>query len=194
MHIFNLFLINNIAHNNKISHFETYNKIPSRNLLINNKFLLGNWVLRSTNDNQLKNGYSFLIINDDNTIKLKTIYDKNLIFIKKSTSGYINNITYDTNILLDISYVNYNIYSHSLFGIQLPEIKSTNKKFNINKKFKAELVDQSLLITDIKTPLYYLFDLQLGKIKSPYIEISLYTFIFTQFIGIFLNLIIIYIL
>ena len=33
----------------------------------------------------------------------------------------------------------------------------------------------------------YSFDLQIGKIKSPYIEISLYTFIFTQFSGILLN-------
>ena len=85
------------------------------------------------------------------------------------------------------TYTNYNIYSHSLFGIQLPEIKSANKKFNITKNFKAEIVDQSLLITDTKTPLYYLFDLQIGKIKSPYIEISMYTFIFSQFISIVLN-------
>ena len=181
MRILNLFLINNII----------YDKIQP-NLLITNKFLLGNWILRSTNDNQLQNGYTFLIINDDNTIKLKTIYDKNMIVIKKSTSGYISNIdSYASDIaILDISYTNYNIYSHSLFGIQLPEIKSANKKFNIKKKFKVELVDQSILITDTRTPLYYLFDLQIGKIKSPYIEINLYTFIFSQFIGILLNFII----
>jgi len=185
MYIFNLFFINYLAHNN----LDNSNRLPPRDLLIKNKFLLGNWILRSTNDNQLKNGYTFLIINDDNTIKLKTIYDENLILIKKSTSGYIDNIDNEISntALLDILYFNYNIYSHSLFGIQLPEIKSANKKFNIRKRFKAELVDQSLLITDTRTPLYYLFDLQIGKIKSPYIEISLYTFIFTQFIGILLN-------
>ena len=68
---------------------------------------------------------------------------------------------------------------------QLIREKAENE--NIRKRFKAELVDQSLLITDTRTPLYYLFDLQIGKIKSPYIEISLYTFIFSQFIGILLN-------
>jgi hypothetical protein len=162
-------------------------------LLINiNKFILGNWILRSTNDNQLKKGYTFLIINDDNTIKLKTIYDINLVVSKKSISGNIENISNTSNnTLLDITYKNYNIYSHSLFGIQLPEIKSSNKKFNIKKRFKAELLDQSLLISDTKTPLYYLFDLHIGKIKSPYIETSLYTFIFTQLFSILLNLVII---
>jgi hypothetical protein len=88
MHISSLFLINYFTQDNA----DNYNKIPSKNLLIKNKFLLGNWILRSTNDNQLKNGYTFLIINDDNTIKLKTIYDENLVVIKKSTSGYIDNI------------------------------------------------------------------------------------------------------
>ena len=186
MHIFTFFFVNNLIQDN-------YNELQCRDLLIKNKFLLGNWILRSTNDNQLKNGYTFLIINDDNTIKLKTIYDQNLVVIKKSTTGNINNIENElSNIaLLDISYINYNIYSHSLFGIQLPEIKSANKKINIKKRFKVELVDQSLLITDTRTPLYYLFDLQIGKIKSPYIEMSLYTFMFTQFIGILLNIMII---
>lgn len=183
MRLFNLLLINSYLKSNPS------NPDYSDFFLIKNKFLLGNWVLRSTNDNQFKNGYTFLIVNDDNTIKLKTIYDENIIVIKKSTTGIINNIDDEINnsTFLTVSYTNYNIYSHSLFGIQLPEIKSSNKKFNIKKKFKVELVDQSLLITDTRTPLYYLFDLQIGKIKSPYIEISLYTFIFTQFSGILLN-------
>jgi hypothetical protein len=183
MRLFNLLLINSYLKRG------AYNSDYSNFFMIKNKFLLGNWILRSTNDNQFKNGYTFLIVNDDNTIKLKTIYDENLITIKKSTTGKINNIENEllNSALLEISYTNYNIYSHSLFGIQLPEIKSSNKKFNIKKKFKVELVDQSLLITDTRTPLYYLFDLQIGKIKSPYIEISLYTFIFTQFSGILLN-------
>jgi len=186
---FCLFFLGNFLQDNQVEPIKNYNNIQSKDLLIKNKFLLGNWILRSTNDNQLKEGYTFLIINNDNTIKIKTIYDDNIVVIKKSTSGYINNIEDENaiNAQLTISYTNYNIYSHSLFGIQLPEIKSANKKFNIQKKFKAELVDQSLLITDINTPLYYLFDLQIGKIKSPYIEISMYTFIFSQFISIVLN-------
>ena len=162
-------------------------------MLLVNKFLLGNWVLRATNDIHLQHGYTFLIINENNTIKLKTIYDKNVIVSKKSTTGIIKNVANidDNNAILDIIYTNYNIYSHSLYGIQLPEIKSTNRIFNIKKCFNIELVDHSLLITDTRTPLYYLFDLQIGRVKSPYIEMSLYTFIFTQIIGILLNVMII---
>ena len=160
-------------------------------MLFINKFLLGNWILRSTNDNQLQKGYTFLIINNNNTIKLKTILDKNLIVSKKSTTGLINNITNisSNSATFNIIYTNYNVYSHSLCGIQLPEIKSFNKNVNIKKHFKVELLDQSLLVSDTKTPLYYLFDLQIGKFKSPYIEISLYTFLFTQIVSIFINII-----
>ena len=161
-------------------------------ILLLNKFILGNWILRATNDDKFKEGYTFLIINDDNTIKLKTIYDNNLIVSKKSISGYINNISNNSSHigLLDITYNNYNLYSHSLFGIQLPEIKAKGYKLNIRKKFIGELFERSLLIKDTKSSLYYLFDLQIGKIKSPYIETSLYTFIFTQFIGIVFSILI----
>ena len=158
------------------------------NLLLINRFILGNWILRSTNDNKLKEGYTFLVINDDDTVKLKTIYNDNIVVYKRSISGNIKiNNTVSENILLNINYNRYTKYTHSIFGIQLPELIIKKKHININKKYKGELVDNSLLITDTRTPLYYLFDLQINKFKSPYIEISLYTFIFSQFIGILLS-------
>ena len=160
------------------------------------RFLLGTWILRATNDKFYKDGYTILKLNDDNTIKLKTIYQTGIFAEKKSITGNINIIsntnnsdTYNSG-LLEIVYSKYNIYSHSIFGIQIPEVKSKHRSFSIKKRFDAKIMDNSLLISDTKTPLYYLFDLQTGQVKSPYIEISFYTFLFSQFIGILLNLVI----
>ena len=176
------------------------------------KFILGNWVLRATNDNYLnsKNAYTYIIISDNNNIKLKSIYNEGFITVKKSTTGIfniidtdinnnnnnnnntdINNNTNNNNIAyVDVIYNKYNIYSHSLFGIQLPEIKSENKIIMNKRRIKVELIDGSILVNDDKTPLYYLFDLQIGKIKSPFIEIYFNTFIFSQIFSLLLSSII----
>lgn len=161
------------------------------NLLLNTyPFLMGTWVLRATNDHSLKEGYTFLVLNDDNSIKLKTIYQEGIFGVKKSRSGYIENVlTNKNNTVLKIKYNSYNKYSQSIFGIQIPEVKSENVKYSINKQLNARLIDRSLLVTDVGSPLYYLFDLQIGKIKSPLIETGINTLIFTQFVSFFLNLI-----
>ena len=153
------------------------------------RFLLGTWILRSTNDKFFKDGYTSLKLYDDEKLKIKSIYQVGIIAEKKSISGEINIISNTENtVLIDVIYSKYNIYSHSAFGIQIPEIKSKNRTFTIKKKFEAKFMDNSLLISDTKTQLYYLFDLQISQTKSPYIEISFSTFIFSQFFGILLNL------
>jgi len=159
------------------------------------KFILGNWILRATNDNYLtsRNAYTYIIISDNNNIKLKSIYNEGLITVKKSTTGTYNIIDLDINnntAYIDVIYNKYNIYSHSFFGIQLPEIKSQNKIIMNKRRINVELIDNSILVNDDKTPLYYLFDLQIGKIKSPFIEINLNTFIFSQIFGLLLSSII----
>ena len=159
------------------------------------KFILGNWILRATNDNYLtsRNAYTYIIISDNNNIKLKSIYNEGLITVKKSTTGTYNIIDLDINnntAYIDVIYNKYNIYSHSFFGIQLPEIKSQNKIIMNKRRINVELIDNSILVNDEKTPLYYLFDLQIGKIKSPFIEINLNTFIFSQIFGLLLSSII----
>ena len=58
------------------------------------------------------------------------------------------------------------------------------------RRIKVELIDNSILVNDDKTPLYYLFDLQIGKIKSPFIEIYFNTFIFSQIFSLLLSSII----
>lgn len=156
------------------------------------RFLFGTWILRVTNDKFYKDGYTTLKLNDDNTIKLKTIYETFMLADKKSITGNFNIISNNDNnsALIEITYSKYNVYSHSILGVEIPEIKSKHRSFNIKKKFNAQIMDNTLLISDTKTPMYYLFDLQIGQVKSPYIEVKFNTFIFSQIIGIILNLII----
>lgn len=164
--------------------------ILSNQLINTYPFLIGTWVLRSTNDQFLKEGFTFLVLNDDNTIKLKTIYQEGIFGVKKSRSGYIEHVILNNNsTLLKVKYNSYSKYSQSIFGIQIPEVKSKNVEYLINKKLNAQLIEKSLFITDIDVPLYYLFDLQIGKFRSPLIETGINTLIFTQFVSFFLNLI-----
>ena len=153
-------------------------------------FLLGTWLLRSTNDQALSNGLTYLIINNDQTIKLRTLNQEGLFGIKKSRSGIIYNITNidDSNYILKIKYSHLNKYSNSFLGIEIPEFKSENKLYNFERNLKISILDKSLLINDKNSPLYYLFDLNVGNIIKPNIETGLNTFIFTQFISFFLNL------
>jgi len=159
----------------------------------NNKFILGTWNLRVTNDKHIndKNGLFYMEIYED-YIKFKHIYNKGMIMEKKSITGVYNiinnNNTSDTAII-DIVLNKYNIYSHSIYGIQLPELKSANKTFISRRKVYAKKIFNTILFHDTKRPLYYLFDLQqINKIKSPFIEISINTLFFSQVISILLNL------
>lgn len=152
--------------------------------------LLGTWILRSTNDKYLSEGVTYLVLKDDHSIKLKTIYQEGIVGVKKSRYGKIENIRYnDSNILLDITYDCYIKYSQSVLGIQIPEIKSDEINYIIKKELSIDIIDKTLLIKDSYFPLYYLFDLQIGKIKSPFIETGMNTLIFTQVLSFFLNLI-----
>jgi hypothetical protein len=151
--------------------------------------LLGTWILRSTNDKFLSDGFTYLVLKDDNTIKLKTIYQEGIIGVKKSRYGKIENIKYnESKILLNITYNCYMKYSQSILGIQIPEIKSDEIDYTIKKELTIDIIDKTLLIKDSNLPVYYLFDLQIGKIKSPLIETCINTLIFTQIVSFFLNL------
>ena len=196
--------------------------------LISNSYplFLGTWILRSTNDNSIPNGLSYLII-DNKTIKFKSHKQEGVFGNKLSKTGIITNITNFDNIdnfnnfdnfdnfdnidnfnnfnnfdnfdnidnidkinyLINIKYSQTTKYSYSFIGIEVPEFQSEKKIYNTNKKFKIKFFDKSILVKDIYTPLYYLFDLQIGNIQKPYIETGLNTFIFTQLISFILNLI-----
>lgn len=153
--------------------------------------LLGTWVLRSSNDMLIDKGVSYIIINYDDTIKFRTLYRDGFVGMKKSISGNILNITeYDNSkYLIDINYSHINKYSYSIFGVEIPEFKSKTKYSKIERKINVSLHDKTLLITDNKIPLYYLFDLQIGKVQQPFIETGINNFIFIQTFSFILNLI-----
>jgi len=161
-------------------------------LLVNTfPYILGTWILRSTNDNTLSENFSYLTINNDNTIKFRTLSREGLFGIKKSRSGIIKNITVinDNDYFIRVKYSHTNKYSYSILGIEIPEYKSEQKHNLINRSINLKIIDKSILIRYCNSPLYYLFDLHVGKIGRPFIETRLNTFLFTQFISFFLNLI-----
>ena len=137
-----------------------------------NKLFLGTWILRSTNDNLLSDGISYIIIKNDDTIKFRTLNQEGIFGTKKSITAQIINITYynDFQCSTDIRYLYSNKYSFSLAAIEFPEYISNKKEYMINKNLNITLFEKTLLVQDTKLPLYYLFDLHIGKIKNPFIE------------------------
>jgi len=153
--------------------------------------LLGTWILRSTNDNKYSKGLSYLVINPDNTIKFRTLTQDGFFGKKNSLTGIISNISSDSNFdySIDLKYSHTNTYSYSFIGVEIPEFKSKSKNYMLNKNYNITIYDKSILVTDTRLPLYYLFDLYIGKLQNPFIETGLNTFIFTQLVSFILNLI-----
>ena len=156
-----------------------------------NAFLLGTWIIRSTNDNLLSKGISYLVIKNDNTVKLRNLNQEGFIGTKKSITGIITNITNfnDLQYQINLKYSHLNKYSYSLFGVEIPELKSESKNYLVNKIFNITLCDNTLLVEDNNSPLYYLYDLHIGDIRRPHIETGMNTFFFTQVISFIFNLI-----
>lgn len=153
--------------------------------------LLGTWIIRSTNDNKLSNGISYLIIKNDNTIKLRNLNQEGFIGTKKSITGTITNINNFSNFeyQINLKYSHLNKYSYSFLGVEIPEFKSETKNYLINKVLNVSMYDNSMLVEENNSPLYYLYDLHIGDIKRPHIETGINTFFFTQFISFIFNLI-----
>ena len=152
--------------------------------------LLGSWILRSTNDISLSKGLTYIVINNDETLRLKILNQEGFIGTKKSMREIISNISCcgEINYSINLKYSHSNKYLYSFFGIKIPELKSEIKNYIIVNKLNIKLLDKSILVTDFNSPLYYLFDFCVGKIQYSHVDIGLNTFIFIQFIGFFLNL------
>jgi hypothetical protein len=165
----------------------------SYNRIINN-YLLGNYILRKTNDPVIKNSYSYLILNQNNTIKLKTVSLNNIIATKVSRTGIISiknnykNIFNNEdvyNIILEFN--NVNKYSYSLFGIEYPEIKyKQNSNYSKHKYLQVKRKDSTFVVTDDNN-YYYIFDLIYYKYRLPYIEISVNTLLASNILGFIIN-------
>jgi len=155
-------------------------------------FMLGNWVLRATNDINIEKGLNYIQIQEEPIIKLKTLKQDGLFGIKKSRTAFINNINYIDNntCLFTLKYSRKNTYSYSFLGIEIPEIKAKSIDYYKEKSFTINLNDKTMLINDNDNNFYYIFDLYIGKLKYPNAETSISTFIFTQLFSIILSLII----
>ena len=149
----------------------------------------GNWLLRSTNDINIINDFSFIKIDQDN-IKIKTITNNNIIGIKKSRSVDITKLISNGNnsYLINLNFSTKNVYSYSILGIEIPQLKASSKTYNITNTFNIELYDKTLFAIDVNTTNYYVFDLYVGNLKDPKTETNMITFIFTQFFSIFISI------
>lgn len=178
------------------------NKIPS---------LLGTWVLRSTNDEKFKINYTFLTLNENNSIKLKSIILNGMFatkitrygelkIIKKNNLHFnfnvnpfdINNINIikeNNNINLQLKFNKLCKYSYSFLGIEIPEVKYKQfTDYNLIKNINVKQYDKTIFIIDNDTKLFYLFDLNYNINKLPYSEITLNTLIITQIISFAINI------
>jgi hypothetical protein len=154
--------------------------------------MFGTWVLRISNDVNLDKGLTYIQILEEPIIKLKTLRRDGLFGIKKSRTAFISDIKYvdKTGYQFTLKYSKKNTYSYSFLGISIPEIKSDSVEYYKEKNLTISIFNKTIIITDNEQYLYYIFDLYIGKLKYPYTETSVTTFIFTQIFSIILSLII----
>jgi len=151
----------------------------------------GTWMLRYTNDKNFIAVQSYLIIQENEIVKLKTVRMNGIFAIKISKTGKIQKIRMNylqQNMDIDIQFNQVNKYSYSIFGIEIPEFRYDQiKEYKVQRKLSIRESEKMLYIIDKDTKYTYIFDLLLYNTKLPYIEMSIYTFIFTQFVGFFIN-------
>jgi len=172
--------------------------------LENFKFLEGTWTLRSTNDFKLKNKFSYLVL-ENNFLKIKTITDGilrtkvsrtcSLKMLKNNNSllkfinlNNLNNVYEDNNIDFELNISNVNIYSYSIFNLEIPQIRYKQyDDYNIKKIINVKHKDKTIYVEDIYNNLYYIFDLNNNYIKTPYIEITIATLLVNEIFDIILE-------
>lgn len=163
-------------------------------LLINNipPLIFGTWVLRITNDINIENGLNFIKINEEPIIKFKTVKQEGLFGIKKSRTALIENIKHlsKNSYNIKLNYSTKNTYSYSFLGIEIPEFKSKSISYKKIKDLSVTILDKTLIVMDNDLYFYYIFDLNIGRLKYPDIETNLNTFLFTQIISVLLSIII----
>lgn len=177
-------------------------------------YFMGTYILRKTNDKSFKSSYTYLVLNENNNIKLKSLIKKGPLATKISRTGSIkfiknyktifnplyhitfnkklNKIQVDNDITVALTFNNINKYSYSLLGIEFPEFKYKQiSNYYVNKEIRIKQKNYNLYITDDQY--YYLFDLatDLNKGKLPYIEVPFNTLLFTQIFGFILNILLV---
>jgi hypothetical protein len=144
MNVFIIILLLNIVNGYLIS---PKNKI---------QYFYGNYILRTTDDLSLKSKYTFLVLSENNKIKLKTINLKGIFSSKVSRSGTIVfaknhklfNPFLENDIDIQVKFNNINKYTFSILGIEFPEIKYKEISYVKQKNFrlKQKIIHYILLI------------------------------------------------
>lgn len=172
------------------------------------QFFLGNYKLRKSNDIYLYNKMSYLQLNENDNIKVRTIINNGFFATKISRSGKIkiiknnkyllnlkkiinlilfhklNENLEDNNIDIQIKFNVINEYSYSFIGIEFPEIRIKNDpNYNKIKIINVKQKGYTLYVEDeIKN--YYLFDLYENPTnKLPFIETAFTTLVITDLIS-----------
>lgn len=159
-----------------------------------NPLLLGTWILRATNDKNIPPGINYIEINDEPSIKFKTLKQDKLLGIKCSRTASISKIkrTKQNSFIFTLQYIKKNIYSYSFLGISIPESISESLPYSSEKNLTINIFEKTIVVndkSDEENNLYYIFDLNIGKIRYPNIETNLNTFIFSQLFSILLGII-----
>ena len=165
---------------------------------------LGTYLLRKTNDNTIQTKYTYLILNEENNIKLKSVKQNIFFATKISKTGTIEFKSNFKNLILKflplpidydiiVKFNNVNKYSYSIFGIEFPEIRYKQiSNYNIRKNMKARYKNYTIYIVDDEQK-YYMFDIYpyLNVLRQPYIETPFNTLIATQVISFIINILLV---
>ncbi len=149
--------------------------------------IYGTWILRSTNNNKINqnNQLNYLQIKND-TIAIKTFSNYNYILgLKKSKKAKINFINEDNDTFnVSFTWKTNNIYTYSVLGIEIPEIKTFSSDYSDENNISLQLYNNNIIYINDDDSIYYVFDLYLDKMKYPNIDITFSNFIFSQIFGI----------
>ena len=156
--------------------------------------LYGTWLLRHTNDPQVGKGMNYLLIQDVNTVKFKTLTSQEKwIGVKKSRTAIVHMLEQEKSnntYTIGFQYQKKNVYTYSFLGIEIPEVQTESMEYRDEKNLTVQVKERILLVEDHASSLYYVFDLYLGNIRYPHIETTWSTFLFTQLFGILIGILI----
>ena len=161
----------------------------------------GTWILRNTNNPDLDcvSSTNYLMIKNDETLHFKTFVNYNYVLgLKKSKKAKIYSSDFnetDNHLSLKFSWISKNMYTYSILGIEIPEIKTNSIDYFTDKdnNMNISLYNNNILLVDdnnkaYNETLYYIFDLYNGNVKYPNIETAFNTFVFSQIFSIFISI------
>jgi len=150
-------------------------------------FLYGKWILRSTNDYNLKQGITYLDIKDENTIEVETRIADHFFEKRAIRYGTINRL----GTAVDVDLHSKITYPYSLFGTEIfiPKLDQGHNNYDYKKKFIIKQNLNKLCVTDVNSNHYYLWETYNKESSTPKIETKWNNFIFLQIITFLLNII-----